>query len=94
MNLSDSVPKNNIHWVSVYISKKILTVKVIKPVHIECDNYEQVISLVDGLQARHSFLIKQFRIEERKPWLRAHRLFTEQSTTPKETTNEIPNSKP
>jgi hypothetical protein len=81
MNLSAAEPDDGIHWVSVYISKKNMNgEKVIKPVHIECNSYEEVISLVDSLQSRHGTLVKQFRIEKKKPWLRVHRQQVERET--------------
>ena len=82
MNLSN--PEDEIHWVTVYITKKDSNgEKVVKPVHIECASYEEVIALVDAIQGRHSFLIKQRLIEKKRPWLRAHRVMLE--TQEKET---------
>jgi hypothetical protein len=77
MNLSN--PDDDIQWVSIFISKFDETnTRVVKPIHIECANYEEVISLVDSLQARHGELIKQRRIEGKKPWMKALRLQEEE----------------
>jgi hypothetical protein len=92
MNLSE--PEDDIQWVTVFINKfDQANVKVSKPIHIECASYDEVIGLVDALQARHGELIKQFRIEKRKPWERVLRLQEEalnaNALSAKETTSEV-----
>lgn len=88
MNLSGQNPEDGIHWVSVFVNKRDRNQEmVIKPIHIECNSYEEVISLVDALQARHGELIKQSRIEKKKPWLRVLR---QQQEAVKPQTKDVP----
>ena len=79
MNLSEPEPVDGIHWVTVFIKKRKSSNDgwLIKPVDIECDSYDEVISLVDSLQLRYGELIKQNRIEKKKPWLRVRRVQNE-----------------